>query len=173
VDWTKAILETIDLRSFSNVWYWIGVIVLWSSLSHWIIGVPYDMIARAKRRGGDAEKDLIDLARVNVNRVIDLSDSFGPWIIGFNFFLASSMGLLGFFYGFELAQAMFLMLVPVIIVGVLTVRAAKKIEREAQDVEMLCKILNTHRVYIQAIGTLSIFVTSMYGMYDNLLVPAF
>ncbi|MEM9756043.1 MAG: component of SufBCD complex, partial [Pseudomonadota bacterium] len=39
-----AILErardVIDLRSFSNLWYWIVLAVFWSSASHWGLGVP-------------------------------------------------------------------------------------------------------------------------------------
>ncbi len=46
--------------SFSNLWYWIALAVMWSSTSHWVLGVPYDMIQRARREGGQAEADLED-----------------------------------------------------------------------------------------------------------------
>ena len=49
LDWYDSVFEVIDLRSFSNLWYWIGLAVFWSSVSHWILGVPYDSIMRAKR----------------------------------------------------------------------------------------------------------------------------
>ena len=46
--------EIIDLRSFSNLWFWIALAVMWSSTSHWVLGIPHDMIQRAKREGGQA-----------------------------------------------------------------------------------------------------------------------
>jgi hypothetical protein len=46
------VFEVIDMRSFSNLWYWIALAVLWSSTSHWVLGVPFDMIQRARRRAG-------------------------------------------------------------------------------------------------------------------------
>ena len=41
--------EVIDMRSFSNLWYWVALAVLWSSASHWVMGIPHDMIYRARR----------------------------------------------------------------------------------------------------------------------------
>ena len=35
------------------------------------------------------------------------------------------------------------------------------------DREMLYKRLARHRIYVQLIGMLSIFVTSLWGMYQN------
>ncbi len=55
------------MRSFSNLWYWIALAVTWSTASHWVLGVPFDMVLRARRHGGDAERDLEDMVRVNVS----------------------------------------------------------------------------------------------------------
>ncbi|MDO7630423.1 MAG: component of SufBCD complex, partial [Loktanella sp.] len=57
MDWNKAILQVIDLRSFSSLWYWLFIAIAWSTVSHWVLGVPYDMVQRAKRQGGQAEID--------------------------------------------------------------------------------------------------------------------
>ena len=35
--WYQTVLELIDMRSFSSLWYWIGLAVLWSSASHWVL----------------------------------------------------------------------------------------------------------------------------------------
>ena len=69
MDWLQIIFEVIDMRSFSNLWYWIALAVVWSTTSHWVLGVPYDMILRARRKGGQAMTDLEDIVRVNVNRL--------------------------------------------------------------------------------------------------------
>jgi hypothetical protein len=49
VDFLDLVTEVIDLRSFSNLWYWIVLAILWSSLSHWTLGVPYHIVTRARR----------------------------------------------------------------------------------------------------------------------------
>jgi len=108
VSWTNALFEVIDMRSFSNLWFWIALAVVWSSVSHWVLGVPFDMIQRARKQGGQAEADLHDMVRINVNRLLYIAR------------------------------------------------------------------LSKHRVITQFIGMISIFVTAMFGMYQNLAVgPGF
>jgi hypothetical protein len=51
VDFLDLVTEVIDLRSFSNLWYWIVLAILWSSLSHWTLGVPYHIVTRARLPG--------------------------------------------------------------------------------------------------------------------------
>ena len=79
MDWYESVFEVIDLRSFSNLWYWIGLAVLWSSVSHWVLGVPHDAILRARRGTPEtAMRDLNDLARVNVNRILYIARPSSP-----------------------------------------------------------------------------------------------
>ena len=59
-----AAFEVIDIRSFSNLWFWMVLAVMWSSASHRVIGIPYDMIQNAKRHGGQAERDLEALMQI-------------------------------------------------------------------------------------------------------------
>ena len=83
VDLYSSIFELIDMRSFSNLWFWIALAVMWSTASHWVLGVPFDMVLRAKRSGGVAEQDLEDLVRVNCNRLLFIARVSGLWILGF------------------------------------------------------------------------------------------
>ena len=71
------IFEVIDMRSFSNLWFWIALAVVWSSASHWVLGVPFDMVHRARRHGGQAQIDLDDLARINANRLLHMLEDAG------------------------------------------------------------------------------------------------
>ena len=57
MDLSQTIFELIDMRSFSNLWFWIALAVVWSSASHWVLGVPWDMALRAKRKGGQLAED--------------------------------------------------------------------------------------------------------------------
>ena len=63
-------LEVIDLRSFSNLWYWIALAVLWSSISHWVLGVPHDMIHRARREGGQVLADAVPVQLAAARQVV-------------------------------------------------------------------------------------------------------
>ena len=52
MDFTQTLLDVIDFRSFSNLWFWIVLAVAWSTASHWVLGIPFDMVMRARRHGG-------------------------------------------------------------------------------------------------------------------------
>ena len=77
MDWQTIVFEVIDMRSFSNLWYWIALAVTWSSASHWVLGVPYDMVGRARKYGGQAAEDLNDMVRVNINRMLYIAGISG------------------------------------------------------------------------------------------------
>ena len=166
--WYEYMLEVIDLRSFSNLWFWIALAVVWSSASHWVLGVPYDLVLRARRKGGQAEQDVADLVRINGNRLMYISDLSGLWLAGFAVFLLGLMATLGFFYGLQFFQAVFLILFPLSIVGLLSVRQVRIIKARQVSGQDLYKRLAMHRVCIQAIGMVSIFVSAVWGMFQNL-----
>jgi hypothetical protein len=174
VNWTSTLFEVIDMRSFSNLWFWIALAVVWSSVSHWVLGVPYDMITRARRQGGQAQQDLEDMVRINVNRMLYIGRVSGLLMLGFMTFVLSSLAILAFWYDVEFAQAVFLLALPLSIVGALSLSTARLIEAKEPRGEALHKRLMRHRVITQFIGMISIFVTAMFGMYQNLLVsPGF
>jgi len=170
LDWYTSILELIDLRSFSNLWYWIALAVVWSSASHWVLGVPFDMVQRARRAGGQSETDLADITRVNVNRMLYIVRVSGLWILGFVCFALSALATLGFWYEVEFAQAVFLLGFPMSLVGLLNLSTARLIESEGSSGELLHKRLSRLRIYTQMIGMVAIFVTSLWGMYQNLAI---
>lgn len=158
------------MRSFSNLWYWIALAVAWSSASHWVLGVPYDMILRARRVGGQAEADLEDITRVNVNRLLYISRVSGLWLLGVACFILSGLAVLGFWYGVEFAQAVFLLAFPMAFVGLLNLSTARLIESEGASGALLRKRLGRLRLYTQMIGAVAIFVTALWGMYQNLSI---
>ena len=160
------------MRSFSNLWFWIVLAVVWSTASHWVLGVPYDMVVRAKRHGGEAEVDLEDIVRVNVNRLLYIAEVSGLWILGFGCFLLTMLALLGFVYWMEFAQAVFLLALPLSIVGLLNLSTARLIRMDDEGGEKMHKRLARHRIYTQLVGMLAIFVTALWGMYQNMQIGA-
>ncbi len=156
------------MRSFSNLWYWIMLAVVWSAASHRVLGVPFDLIQRAGRHGGQFEADMHDLVRIYTARIMMIARTSGMWLLGLACFLLTMLALLGFVYAIEFAQALFLIAMPMSIVGALSIRAAQVIRARGLHGAALRKRLIAHRRITQVIGMLSILVTSFWGMYQNL-----
>ncbi|MGI3171469.1 component of SufBCD complex [Pseudooceanicola sp. C21-150M6] len=163
----ETIFEVIDMRSFSNLWFWIALAVLWSTASHWVLGVPWDMINRARRRGGPVSDDVAQLVRIYSDRLIYVAEVSGLVMTVAVSFVLTVLLIMGFLYGMEFAQALFLLALPMTCVGLLSMRAAFRIRAEAPEAEELYRQLGRHRMKVQAIGMLSIFLTTMWGMYQN------
>ena len=173
MDWFDTVFEVIDMRSFSNLWYWIALAVMWSTASHWVIGVPYDMIQRAKRFGEQAQIDLEQLVRINCNRLLYIGSVSGLMMLSFGCAAITALLIMGFWYGLEFAQALVLFVFPMSIIGLLSMSTARLISSENATGEILQKRLSRHRLYTQIIGMVSVFVTAMWGMYQNLIVGPF
>lgn len=172
LQWYETIFELIDLRSFSNLWYWIALAVMWSSASHYVIGVPFDLVVRAKRSGGQAQQDLEDLVRINVNRITYISGVSGLWLMGIVSAILTMLTLLGFYYQIELCQAVFLLFLPMTLLGALSLRTANRLQASMPEGEALRRALVRHRFWTQGLGIISIFVTAMWGMWQNMNLGA-
>lgn len=154
------------MRSFSNLWFWIALAVMWSTASYWIVGVPFDMVRRAARGDEVALHDAALLGGIHARRLIHISEVLGLFLTGFACFAATTLALLGFVYGAEFAQAVFLLMLPMSVVGWLNVRTAHRIVEVAP--EDLPPVMMRHRRLVQVVGVLAIFVTSMWGMWTNI-----
>jgi len=161
----KMASETIDLRSFSNLWFWIALAVLWSTASHWVIGVPFDMVRRAAKGHEQSLIDMQALATIHARRLLFIANETGLITTAFTFFAVTSLSLMGFLYDIEFAQAILLLFLPMSMVGYVTLLSARKVE--GLDAEDLGNLLFKTRRTIQFIGVISIFVTSMWGMWVN------
>ncbi|WP_439508957.1 hypothetical protein, partial [Yoonia sp.] len=114
------ITSLIDFRTFSNIWYWLAVMVTWAVATHWVIGVPFDMVVRARRHGGRAAQDLEMLVAINLRRLLTLSGTPAVILVGIGAFVVTAAAMLGFVYGLELAQGLFCLVFPLVFVAVLT-----------------------------------------------------
>jgi len=169
VNWYESVFELIDMRSFSNLWFWIALAVLWSTVSHWVLGVPWDMVMRGRRNpGSEADTDLRELVRINVNRIMFVATQSGLLLTGFVCFALTVLFVSGFFLGHEFAQAVFLLGMPVSLVGLLSISVARKLQAQIPEGDTLYRQLHRHRLITQVLGMLSIFVTSIWGMLQNM-----
>ncbi|MGV6813315.1 MAG: component of SufBCD complex [Brevirhabdus sp.] len=170
MDVFSPIFELIDLRSFSNLWFWIALAVLWSTASHFVLGVPYDMVQRARRRGGQVAQDVHTMVRIQSRRIVYVADMAGLAIVGLLAFFLSGLVVLGFVYWVEFAQALFLLALPMSLVLFLRQRVARFILTHDPDDAALFSLLSRHRFWIQFIGMVSIIVTAIWGMYMNITI---
>jgi len=172
VDWYETVFEVIDMRSFSNLWYWMAVAVVWSTASHYGLGVPYDLVSRARRQGGEASADLETMVEINVRRLMNIQTMAGLWLVGFAAFVLTALALMAFLYDFEFAQAVLLIVAPMTLVGILTMATARRIAAGRVDRADLVRTLTRHRFAVQGIGVVAIMVTTMWGMWQNLSASA-
>ncbi|GAB4260505.1 MAG: hypothetical protein Kow0013_04070 [Pararhodobacter sp.] len=163
-----SVFSLIDFGSFSNLWFWIAVAVAWSSATHFVIGVPFDMVQRARRKGGQAMADLEAMAALQARRRVQILSSGGAWLVGFWAMALTSLAVLGFGYGHELAQALTLLLLPLTLVSALGVRFALRLTRTPLQGKALARALTLHRILIQTIGLTAILITTMWGTWHNL-----
>lgn len=173
MDLYRTVLEVIDARSFSNLWYWLVLGAAWSAASHYVLGVPWDMVTRARRHGGQDEDALHDVLRVHVLRMVALGERGGTWLLALASFLLTALALLGFAYGVEFAQASFLLVAPLSAVWLLRLRVARHLAAGGAPGAALYVRLGRHRRAVQTIGVLAIFVTALFGMYQNLALGVF
>lgn len=146
----------------------MAVAFVWSSVSHFVLGIPYDLIQRAKRHGDQALTDLEDITRVNVNRLLHIGRTAGLFLAAFVMFLLTGLFVLAFFYWVELAQAVFLLAFPLTIIGLVSLSTANRIQGSQPKGDDLFAVLHRHRLITQTIGMVAIFFTAMFGMYENL-----
>ncbi|WP_052700887.1 hypothetical protein [Loktanella sp. S4079] len=168
LDRMEFISRLLNLQTFSNIWFWGLMCVLWMLVSYWVLGVPYDMIQRARRLGGQAENELLVLLEIKAGRLARLWSEGGAFFVGIVAFVLTSMAVTGFYYGIEAAQGLFLLLTPLAIVGAMNLRAGIVIsQREMSHAERLRRLLNL-RIWVQVVGAIAVFVSAAYGMVYNL-----
>lgn len=165
-----TIFSAIDFRSFSSVWFWIAVAVAWSNTTHFILGVPFDLVQRARRRGAQSMDDLETLVAIQVRRRAQIMQSGGVWLVGLWSAILTTVVLLGFWYGHEFAQALALLLVPLSFASALSLRFALRLQDAPLSGAELVRALTRHRMLIQSVGLLAILVTTMWGSWFNLTV---
>ena len=168
MDWQDTILRVIDFSTFANIWYWLAVIVSWAVASHWLIGVPFDLLFRARKSEGQEIADLEAIVAVNVRRFTYVADLLGPSLIGVTMFFLSALAMAGFYYGMELAQGLFILGAPLSIIGALNMRMAYQLRANPLTGAALVKRLFALRIWTQIVGMIAIFFTAMYGMIYSL-----
>lgn len=140
-----------DYTSFFSVWYWVLTVTVWTQVCHRTLGVPYDMILRAERLPETAAEVEV-MARIAAERITAIHNAAGTWLAGMLGFCLAALAVLGFASGFESARAGFILLLPLSIVLLFTVRLALYIDRTGITGAELRRRLSRRRAWNQAIA---------------------
>ncbi len=156
-------LTQVEFDSFWNIWFWIIVVISWSMSTHWTMGVPYDAIQMANRRGGIWAEQCEQMAQANIHRFCYYGQTFGIYFAALIGFLLAIIGTLGFWFKYEFAQAMFVLVAPLVGVQLLGFGLAVKAQRLGLTGEALRRALSRRRFWNQVIGIAAIMVTAAHA----------
>lgn len=173
MDWTLALARLIELQTFVSVWYWLAVIVTWSVASNWLIGVPFDMLFRARKLPAQEIADLEALVDINTRRIVSANAMFGAALTGLMAFALSGLVVMSFVYRIELAQGLLALAGPLTLIVAVNVRLAHQLRQTPLAGRELVRRLFRVRLWTQVIGMISIFFTAMYGMYHAISTQQF
>lgn len=165
MDWTFAVLRLIEIQTFTSFWYWLVVIVTWSIAGNWLIGVPFDMLFRARKCPPQELADLEALVDINVRRIVWTGHILGIVMAALIGFILCMLATLGFYYGLELAQGLFILSAPLSVVVAINAGLAYQLHSAPLHGRDLVRRLFLVRLWTQVIAMVSLFFTAMYGMY--------
>ena len=173
LDWTETFTRVIELKTFSNIWFWIAVVVSWAVACHWLIGVPFDMLVRARKGAPQEMADLETLVDINVRRIVWFQQIAGPAFAALAAFFLAGTGLLAIGYRFELAIGVFLLGAPLMAVLGMNLQLALHLHARPLQGEALVKRLFKVRLWTQVAAAAPLFVTAVFGMAFNIAAMNF
>lgn len=178
----NGFLDLMDARSFGSVWFWIVVILIWGGIGRAVLGVPTDVVNRARRDPtGEPGLALLDWLTLALPRW-QFGRREGAVVLGLAGFAISSLAVLGFGYGLELAQAATLLAVPLLLLFLLRlglVRRLVPVMRGAHDgsvapddaAQRVLRAIVIHRRVVFLLSLLAVGVTAFWGMIWQLMHP--
>ncbi len=158
------VLELLDARSFSSLWFWLVLVTIWWVAVSRVFGVPLSIVRRAFQGDGQAQRDMEDLVRIHARRLHGIGRSFGIWMVGVSFALLTGLGLIGFHFRVELAQALFLVVFPFALAVALDLMAAARIDLERPSGVYLQLYVWRQMNRIRFIGLAAILISVIWGL---------
>jgi hypothetical protein len=182
-----GLISLLDSRSFGSVWFWIVLIGLWSMAGRTIIGVPVEVVLRARRAQAAGEPEghgvitLLDWLSLVLPRW-HLGSREGALFFGLAVFLLTSLTIFGFRYGLEMAQALTLLTWPFFLLFWMRVRLARQLIpllRAGQEGESPVAVVATeairrmigHRRLVMLVSILAVALTALWGTLWALMHP--
>jgi len=156
--------------SFQSPWYWVLHVVVWTLACYRTLGVPHDMLLRARRMPEVAGRvDL--LCRLSCERIGGVYDGMGVPLGAASGFVLAACFALGFMSGIEAAQAAFALLMPLAVIAYSKLRLALAVRRKRMEGPELVLALARRRVWHQFIAVLAMLGAAGTAMTLHPRIP--
>lgn len=171
---SSHLFPLLDLRAFSSLWYWVLMLILWGQATDRVLGVPWPMIADARRDGSaEAAAAVATHLRPLLRRVSRASRKGLMLQSAIAGFALSLLAILGFGYGLEVAQAALLLIAPLGHVTFLGHRLARRIlEDDITGAPLLSALARLHGT-TTGVAILAIAGSAIWGAARVLTLPSF
>jgi hypothetical protein len=183
----NSLIGLLDSRSFMTIWYWLALVGMWSATGRSVIGVPSETVSRARSALSANQPDdpavvgLLDWLSLVLPRW-RLGTTEGAVFLGVTCFALTSLLVLGFVFWLELAQAVFLLLMPFWVLFWMRVRLARRLtplidaahmgkttlEQTARDA---ARMMTWHRRWVTVLSMVSVLLTVLWGSAWAILHP--
>lgn len=182
-----SLIGFLDSRSFGTVWYWLLVIGLWSFTGRAVIGVPVEILGRARTALSQGQPEapvvlhLLDWLSLVLPRW-RLGGREGAVLLGLAGFGLTSLAIMGIGYDLELALASLLLLFPMAILFWMRVLLARRLipllsaaEQGARPVpeaaaEAIRRMV-VHRRLVTLLSMLAVALTAIWGALWSVIHP--
>jgi len=170
--WPSSLLEVLDFRSFSSIWYWVLLLGVWQLAQRRSLGVSAGLLERAQRGDLGALADLEATVALNLRdygsvKGQETGDTSLIILCGLTGFSLSCLLLLGFAYQLETAQAVSLLLLPLFAGEGLGLLTAWRLQQRRFTAAELVGVLQKLRLQRQGLAMIGIFVSALWGMAFN------
>ncbi|KGJ03498.1 hypothetical protein SAMN04487972_1188 [Paracoccus halophilus] len=174
----EAILALLDSRSFGSIWFWVVLILAWTLAGRHVLGVPTEVVMAAHRAAPDPDDDpaallLLDWLSLTLPRR-ELSRGAGVALIGMGAFALTTLAVLGFVYGLEMAQALVLLTLPFALIRLIEMRLARHLSAILRRAETglsvsepaaeAARMMRRHRLVVTLVSILAVALTTFYGV---------
>lgn len=140
-----GLIDVLDTRSFASVWYWLLLTTTWTWVSRGALGIPSELVRSLRRSGDDAPGggsgrndaaalELLDWVSLVAPRW-HVSHRDGALLLALASFVLTILAGLGFLYGLEMAQAMLLLVAPLLLLACWRVRLARRLTATLAEAE--------------------------------------
>lgn len=144
------------------------IALMWAGLTRSSMGVPLDLLARARRMGGQAQLDVEALARIHAERYIYYWSQGKQFQVAVLAFVLSGLFVLAIWFHFEFAQAILFLLLPLVLISANALRGALRVLAGHGQGDALHKLIWRQRFFVQVIGFTFIFLTAIFGLLHNM-----
>lgn len=164
----NIVIQLFQTKSFDNVWYWVLLAIAWSLMSYWTFGVGHHEAVQARRNGGEHLTEFETIVGIYCKRVCESLDRYGTFAALAISFILAMLATLGFWFWILFAQALFLLVAPLMAANVVTLIFACRQDRAPLAGKALIRRYRNLRMLKQAIGVFTIMTASAWGALINL-----